>query len=89
MNAPLSPEQGLEVSRALCLQALQQPAWLLLVQRMCAQPAHAATGTPSDPPGPSMAETLLNRCVKTFLDQLDGPHIRQGQDDHAQHQGPR
>ena len=44
MNAPLSPEQGLEVSRALCLQALQQPAWLLLVQRVCAKSAQGASG---------------------------------------------
>lgn len=89
MSTPPSPEQRLEVSRALCLQALRQPAWLLLVQRVCAKPTHSASHAPGDTPGQNLAETLLSQCVKAFLDQLDDKHIRQGQSDHAQHQGPR
>jgi hypothetical protein len=89
MSTPPSPEQRLEVSRALCLQALRQPAWLLLVQRMCVKPTHSASNAHGDTPEKSLAETLLSQCVKAFLDQLDDKHIRQGQNDHAQHQGPR
>jgi len=57
MITPPSAEQRLAVSRALCIQALQQPAWLLLLQRVCAKPAHAhseqhkpANKTPPPPP---------------------------------------
>ncbi len=81
MNTPPSPEQRLEVSRALYLQALRQPAWLLLVQRVCANPTHA----PSNAPEPNMAETLLKRCLQSFLDQIDDTPMQHSQHDHAPH----
>ena len=84
MSSPLTAEQRLEVSRALCLQALRQPAWLMLAQRMCVKPAHA----PGDQPSQSMAAELFGLCIKSFLGQLDNTHVSQSQDNHAQHQGP-
>lgn len=81
---PLTAEQRLEVSRALCLQALRQPAWLLFAQRVCVKPAHA----PGEQPSHSMAGELLGRCIESFLGQLDHAHVSQRQDDHAQHQRP-
>lgn len=82
MNTPLSAEQRLAVSRAMCLQALRQPAWLLLAQRVC---AHAAS---NDSPGPNLPSGLWGQCIEAFLDHLHNAHIRQRQEDHAQHQGP-
>jgi hypothetical protein len=82
--APLTAEQRLEVSRAQCLQALRQPTWLLFAQRVCGKPAHA----PGEKPSQSMAAELFGLCIKSFLGQLDNAHVSQGQDDHAQHQGP-
>lgn len=66
MSTPLSAEQRLAISRAMCLQALRQPAWLLCVQRMSAQPTHAS----GEPPGPSMAAELLDRCLTACLDAI-------------------
>lgn len=48
MNTPPSAEERLKVSRALCQQALQQPAWLLLAQRVCAQPGQGPHATPAN-----------------------------------------
>ena len=83
MNTPPSAEQRLKVSRALCQQALRQPAWVLLAQRVCAPSASC------DPARPSMAAGLWDRCIKSFLDYLHNAHVGQREKDHAQHQGPR
>ena len=64
------------------LQALRQPAWLLLAQRVC---AHAAS---NDSPGPNLPSGLWGQCIEAFLDHLHNAHIRQRQENHAQHQGP-
>ena len=84
MSTPLTAEQRLEVSRAQCLKALRQPAWLLLAQRVCVQPAHA----PGENPSQNTTAELVGRCIESFLDQLDNAHVSQRQDDHAQHQRP-
>lgn len=50
MNHDLTPAQRLAISRARLAQALQDPAWLILVQRWFQ--AKAKTQTPSRrPPG--------------------------------------
>jgi hypothetical protein len=69
MNTPPSAEQRLQVSRALCLQALRQPAWLLLVQRVCASPpAHG----PGAAPATSLKAELWGRCLTALLAQRQG-----------------
>lgn len=54
MNGDLTPAQRLAISRARLAQALQDPAWLILVQRWLQAKAKAKTPnhTPSQrPPG--------------------------------------
>ncbi len=52
MSAHLTPAQRLAISRALLADALQDPAWLILVQRWLKTPAQtpAKTPTPTTPP---------------------------------------
>jgi hypothetical protein len=75
MNRPKNAEQRLEVSRALCLQALKQPAWLLIAQRVSVHLTHA----PMHPNSSKDIPDLLNHCMSSFFDKLKEPRIRQGQ----------
>jgi hypothetical protein len=52
MNGDLTPAQRLAISRARLAQALQDPAWLILVQRWLQAKAKTPNHTPSQrPPG--------------------------------------
>ena len=85
MSTSQTAEQRLQVSRALCLQALRQPVWLLLAQRVSAHSAHSST----KPAQAHSLSALLVHGLEAFLDQLDDTHIGQGQNDHPQQDGPR
>ena len=83
MTPPLTAEQRLAVSRAQCEQALGQPIWLLLAQRVC-DSAGRTTGAQSH------ACTLvawLDPAIKTLLDHLHNADISERQKDHAQQHG--
>ena len=52
MSGDLTPAQRLAISRARLAQALQDPAWLILVQRLLQAKAKTKNHTPSQrPPG--------------------------------------
>lgn len=84
MNRPKNAEQRLEVSRALCLQALKQPLWLLAAQRASIQ----LKDTHSDTDGQNEISALLEHCVASFLHKFNVPHVRQSQTGPAQQHGP-
>ncbi len=63
MSPPLSAEQRLVVSRAQCLTALRQPAWLLLAQRVCATPTHP----PKEQSAACTSADFVTRCFKSFF----------------------
>lgn len=67
MNAPRDAEQRLEISRALCIQALKQPVWLLVAQRVSGFLTPAST----HPETHEGIFYLLDTCIQSFLNKLD------------------
>lgn len=92
LNIHQNADQRLLVSRALCLQALKQPLWLLAAQRVSAPSSHAPAAADSQ----NELSNLLGRCIESFLHKLNDCHIsqspsqsqRQSQTHHAQKHGP-
>ena len=63
---PADAEHRLALSRALIVQAMQQPNWLLLAQRVCASAA------PSDQDRQQAQNSLLDICLQSLLSAWQG-----------------
>ena len=63
---PADAEHRLALSRALIVQAMQQPNWLLLAQRVCASAA------PSDQDRRQAQQGLLDICLQSLLSTWQG-----------------